>query len=421
MLKQISAWLPQLRRAVWILAVGRLLLQIGTGFTLFYAPIFFVNEVGLSATLVGIGLGSASVSGVVGRFCGGSMADSPRWGRKKTLLLSAAISAIADVVLALTSNFPTLVVGNLLMGLGIGLYWPATEAAVADLTTEVDRKEAFAVTRLADSVGLGIGVMLGGLWIAVAGNYRWLFVLDGISFVVFFGIVYWTIPRTYHSEAETHKPLAAWGQALRDRALMIYAVVNILFTTYIAQIQSTLPLYFKNFVNPAGSEVGFSADVIAILFSWHILCMVVLQIPVVRGLSRFRHPQALMISLLTWGVGFGLIWVTGTVLTYPVMIAALGLGVFAIATVSYTPSASALVVELAPPSLRGVYLSLNSQCWAVGYFLGPAIGGWAMDQPAVIADRFWLATGGMVLVGLMILRYLDQILKARLAVSSRKH
>ena len=120
---------------VWILAAGRLLSGIGNGFTLFYAPIFFVNQVGLSSTLVGLALGSGSVSGVVGRFLGGQGADSPRWGRRKTLLASAVISVLADVVLALSNDFPTLVLGNLLMGFGIGMYWPATEAAIVDLTT----------------------------------------------------------------------------------------------------------------------------------------------------------------------------------------------------------------------------------------------------------------------------------------------
>ncbi len=43
--------------------MGRLLSQTGTDFTLFYAPIFFVNQVGLSATSVGIPLGSSQVSG----------------------------------------------------------------------------------------------------------------------------------------------------------------------------------------------------------------------------------------------------------------------------------------------------------------------------------------------------------------------
>lgn len=68
--------LPDFDRQVWILAAGRLLLEIGTGFTLFYAPIFFVNQVGISATLVGVAIGSGSVSGVVGRFLGGQGADS---------------------------------------------------------------------------------------------------------------------------------------------------------------------------------------------------------------------------------------------------------------------------------------------------------------------------------------------------------
>lgn len=67
-----KTWLLGLDRQIWILAAGRLLSQIGTGFTAFYAPIFFVNQVGLSATQVGLALGSASVSGVVGRFFRGN-------------------------------------------------------------------------------------------------------------------------------------------------------------------------------------------------------------------------------------------------------------------------------------------------------------------------------------------------------------
>jgi hypothetical protein len=66
---KLPSWLPQLKSQVWILAVGRLLSEVGTGFTLFYAP-SFVNKVGLSATSVGLALGSASISGVLGRILG---------------------------------------------------------------------------------------------------------------------------------------------------------------------------------------------------------------------------------------------------------------------------------------------------------------------------------------------------------------
>src|SRR5919202_538705 len=270
---KLLSWLPQLSYPVWILAAGRLLSQIGTGFTMFYAPIFFVNQVGLSAAAVGIGLGSGSISGVVGRFLGGSFADSNFWGRKRTLLLSAAVSAIADVVLALTFDFPSFIVGNLLMGLGIGLYWPATEAAVADLTTMEQRSEAFAITRLADSAGLGLGVVLGGALLGTTGNYRALFAIDAISFVVFFAIVYVAIAET--GKFDEHHPkqsIRGWAVALRDRNLIVYFLVNILFTTYIAQIQSTMPLYFTNFVSGETSKGGFSPKIISGLFTWYVVC-----------------------------------------------------------------------------------------------------------------------------------------------------
>jgi MFS family permease len=405
--KQQLFKLPHFNLKIWVLAAGRLLSQIGTGFTLFYAPIFFVDRVGLSATVVGLALGSGSVSGVLGRFLGGAFADSRWWGRRKTLLLSAAISAIADVALALTYNFPTLLIGNLLMGLGVGLYWPATEAAVADLTTIEERNEAFAITRLADSIGLGLGVVLGGALIASSGNYRALFIIDGISFLIFFGIIYLAISETYPERDRPTNSQQGWQIALGDRRLIIFAIVNVLFTTYLAQIQSAMPLYFQNFV--AGG--GFSPTIISAIFSWHVVFSAIAQLPVARFLNRYSRIDSLILSLLFWGIGFLLVWLTGIVANYALFLAILALGILAIATVAYTPSASAFVVDLSPPSLRGVYLSINSQCWAIGYLIGPPLGGWALDRSQLFARNFWLASAISIVLGIAILKYLDRLLK----------
>jgi len=415
MFKNKSFQLPNFKRAVWILAAGRLLSQIGTGFTLFYAPIFFVDTVGLSATEVGLGLGtSASISGVIGRFLGGFFTDSPKFGRKKTLLISAAISAIADVFLALSNNFPIFIVGNLLMGLGVGLYWPATEAAVIDLTTFKQRNEAFAITRLADTIGLGLGIVLGGVWIDLLGDYRGLFVVDGISFVAFFLVIYWAISETYQFQAADRKNPGSrgWVTALSDRRLLIFLLVNILFTTYISQTQTTMPLYFKKFVATGAGETGFAPGIISIIYSWHIVFAAICQLPVARFLNRFSRARALIISLLLWGIGFILVWVTGVTDAYPLFWAFLALGVLGIGMVSYTPSASAIVADLAPPSLRGFYLALNSQCWAIGYFIGPPLGGLALDRSPDFADLFWLFAAASIIVGIGILSYLDRIIKS---------
>lgn len=410
---QFPTWFPQLNYQVWILVAGRLLSQVGSGFTLFYAPIFFVNQVHLSATAVGIGLGSASISGVLGRILSGSLSDSPAWGRRRTLLLSSIVTAIASFTLAATTNFAIFVVGNLLMGLGIGIYWPATEAVVADLTQPAQRNEAYALTRLADSLGLGLGVVLGGALISTTGAYRALFVIDGLSFLVFFGIIYAAIAETVQHRIGSLPLLKGWGIALSDRTLLVYALVNILFTTYVSQIQSTMPLYFTNFVTVGSTGKGFSPQAISALFTGHLVLSVLCQLPVARWLNRFTRPHALMLSAIFWAIGFVLVGLTGLATTGSVIWAIAGLAVLAIATVSYTPAASSLVVDLAPESLRGVYLSINSQCWAIGYFIGPPLGGWALDQSERIAHGFWFGLAVSVGFALLILQWLQRLLTRR--------
>ena len=414
MQNRLRRWLPQLDRRVWLLATGRLLSQVGIGFVLFYAPIFFVNEVGLSATQVGLGVGSEALSGLVGRFLGGSMTDSAFWGRRKTLLLSALISALADVVFLISNSFPVFVLGNLLMGLGVGFYWPSTEAVVADITPEADRNESYAVVRLADSIGLGLGVILGGVLISTTQRYRLLFAVDGISFLVFFGLIYWAIAETRPAQEGDRTFWQGWNVALGDSLLLIYATVNILFTSYIAQIQSTLPVYFNKFVPTATGAPGLPEATISVLFTGHVILTALVQLPMARWLRPLAQPRALMVSACLWGVGFTLVWAIGANLFSRASGgAALALAVLALAITAYTPIAAAFVVMLAPEALRGVYLSVNSMCWAMGYFIGPPVGGWALDQGESIANGFWLVAAVTVIPLLAVLYYLDRRLAAQ--------
>ena len=410
------SWLPTLDRRIWLLAAGRLLSQIGIGFVLFYAPIFFVHMVGLTATQVGLGVGSEALAGLVGRFLGGSMTDSDRWGRRRTLLLSALISALADGVFLMSNTFPVFVIGNLLMGLGVGLYWPSTEAVVADITATDNRSEAFALVRLADSLGLGIGVILGGALITTTQQYRLLFTVDGISFLMFFGLIYWKITETRPTQTSDRTFWQGWKAALKDPLLLIYVSVNVLFTAYISQVQSTLPVYFNQFV-PIPDGQGLPESALSILFTAHVALTALCQLPMARRLKRLAQPRALMVSAYLWGMGFTLVWATGVgMFNYASVGAGLALGFMSIAITAYTPIASSFVVLLAPKALRGVYLSINSMCWAIGYFVGPPIGGWALDQPRHISDTFWLVATVSIAPALVILYYLD----SQLAIQQKR-
>lgn len=410
MIKKLPMGLPPLDRQVWILIIGRLLSNIGTGFVLFSAPVFFVNQVGLSAAAVGFGIGSESITGVISRILGGSLSDSPRWGRRKTLMMAVVFSAIADLVLVTSHNFPSFLAGNLLSGIGVGLYWPSAESMVADLAPLEYRNEAFALNRLADSLGLSLGVVIGGAWIAATGAYRALFWVDAMSFLVFLVVVVVGLRESrpvVAGELQKRSLWQGWGEALGDRTLKIFVLVNILFTTYLALVSSTLPIYFTNFVSNA--ETGeFSSKVLSALFAGYVALAAFTQLPIARFLKRWSHPQALTISALLWAIGFGIMGLTGIVAQNQIAWAALGLGVMAIATVSYTPAASSIVTGLAPAALRGVYLSINSLCWAAGYFMGPALGGWAMDHDETIAVGFWIVAASSVAIAVTIIQILSR-------------
>lgn len=72
---------------------------------------------------------------------------------------------------------------------------------------------------------------------------------------------------------------------------------------------------------------------------------------------------------------------------------------------------SAFVADLAPENLRGIYSSISSQCWAIGYLIGPPLGGWALDNSVVVINNFWLAMTLTVGVAMVILGYLDKAME----------
>ena len=122
--------------------------------------------------------------------------------------------------------------------------------------------------------------------------------------------------------------------ALQDRRLLIYIAVNIMITTYLAQVNTVLPLYLKNF---AQQGTGFPEAIISGLFTWNLMLSVVAQLPLARYLNRLSRPRVLMISACAWAMGFLLVGIMGTSERFVLPWAIAALGVLAIATVIYAP------------------------------------------------------------------------------------
>ncbi len=397
-------------RHIWLQAFGRSLCQIGSGLIYFYIPLVFVNQVGLSSTSVGFSVGLSSLTGIVGHILGGVLADSPRFGRKTTLVFSGGLGALVSLTLAFTHTLPLLVAANLLLGLSVGFYWTAADAAVMDVTTPAERSQAFAIMSVAENLGNGVGILGGGLLLMLMNQSpQLLFIGCGLVFLAFVAIVQLTMPETREAIAgETAQ--AGLLVALQDKSLLLFILANVLFTTYIALVTSTIPLYFTNFVPAISGQTGSTFASTAGLFTWcYIGAGAVLQLPIAQLFKRFDRVQVLMIALGLWATGFSLVWVTGTIPVAQFGWGILALLVMALASITYKPFAAAIVSELAPASLRGAYIAVSSQCWAIGYFVGPTLGGWAMDQSAAIAHRSWLVAAATTVIGLLVLLLFNRV------------
>ena len=384
---------------VWVQALGRLLYQSGYGAIQFFIPLVFVNQVHLSATAVGFAVGCGSLAGVVGHLLGGYLADSPAYGRKRALLFAAILSLMAALMLVKTQALSLLLFVNLVMGISAGCYWTAADATVVDVTPGDQRQKAFAVLVLADNLGLGLGIWGGGRLLEA---HQTLFLAGAMMLLLFLGLVQFGVAET-QSASKKDGTVQGIMIALKDSALRLFFVVNVLFATYIAIISSTLPLYLTS-----RAAVGTTQTDISSQFTWWYIGLgALLQLPLVQVLGSLRQVSVLMISMLLWGLGFLLVWLSGMVIAAPIGMI-LSLGVFSIAGAAYKPFATAMVAELAPVSLRGIYLAISYQCWSIGYFIGPLLGGWALDQSTVVSHNAWLVVAATTLAGILLLFLLSR-------------
>jgi MFS family permease len=394
----------QIPQQVWIQTIARGLYQLGSGILLFYIPIVFVNYGNLSATEVGFAVGGGAVSGFAGNILGGILADSPQFGRKRSLLLSSGFAIISASIAVFTESFLLLLLVNIVFGLSTGLYWTAADASVMDVTTPEQRQGAFSLLGVADNLGFAAGTLGGGMLLKLLHPAELIFSGSAIAFLILLLLFTLGMRETREVTSESQEMQKGWKTALTDSRLLIYLLVNTLFITYIALSGGSLPLYFVNFG-------GTSDAVVANLFTWGYVGLgALLQVPVVRVIAKFSYLTSLMISMGIWGVGFLLVSILGnfhdmggnTIQTYE-------LGVFGVfASIIYKPTSSAWISELAPANLRGAYTAIAYQCWTIGYVIGPIIGGWLIDQSHDVAQYTWIAVALSTLSGLVVLQILSK-------------
>ena len=363
---------PDLPRPVWLLQVGGLTNAFGNGIVLPFLIIYLHNVRGISLGLAGLAAAVNSAAAFASGFVAGSLSD--RIGPRRVLMAALVTMAVAISLFPLIRTVWQAYALNLLLGAGSGSFWPSQSSMLTGLAPASARHSAFAMQRLTMNLGVALGGLTGGLIARVAhpSSFTVLFLLDAVTFVGY-AVVLATLPSPkQHPDRATGR----YRDVVRDRPFMRYVFLNATFITVgMVAIVELLPPYAKNYAGVTEKQIG-------LLWMINSLVVVLAQLPIAKLGEGRRRMRALAAMGVIWAASMLLIGAAGTWLNgiQAAALMAIAVTAFAFGECLHGIVHGPLVADLAPPALVGRYMALGSQSWQVGWIIGPAVGGFALQH-----------------------------------------
>jgi len=362
---------PGLPRDVWLLQGGGVANAFGNGTVLPFVIIYLHNVRGIPLGLAGLAAAVNSAAAFASGFAAGALAD--RIGPRRVLVAALLVMTAAISLFPLIDNTWHAYVLNIALGTGSGAFWPSQSSMLTGLAPTSRRHSAFAVQRLTMNLGVALGGLAGGL-IADADHPRTftvLFLIDAATFASY-ALVVAVLP----SPPRPPELAGSYADVVRDRPFMRYVLLNATFITVgMVVIVELLAPYAKN-------EAGLSEDAIGLLWAINALVVVVAQLPIAKLAEGRRRMHALAAMGVLWAAALLAIGVAGAWLdtTQAFALMAVAVGVFAIGECLHGIVHGPLTADLAPAALVGRYMALGTQSWQIGWIIGPALGGFALEH-----------------------------------------
>jgi MFS transporter, putative metabolite transport protein len=180
-LKNIQRWL-------WVLSTGGTLLDGFALFALGVAIPLIIPEFHMASDVIGL-IGSALVMGaVLGAGIGGRLAD--HLGRKRLMLADMMIIAMGAATSALANGPPMLFIGQLIVGVGVGIDFPVSSSYISEISPKRDRDRMIVATIACQSIGMLLALATTLLLLSRGGVQSWrLFVgSEGLVALLFFAL-----------------------------------------------------------------------------------------------------------------------------------------------------------------------------------------------------------------------------------------
>lgn len=335
-----------------------------------------IDALGLSGTQAGVLTGAIPLTYIPLGLLSGLVID--RVGARRGIGVGLALAGIGQIGRAFASDFPTMLVLTLLMGVGAtGLTFGLPKLA-AELYPARMVGRAASVYLVASYAGSAAAFSIGRPLIGPAlGGWRPLFFASGaatVGLVGLWGILAWYVPAGRHDGSDTEFSITSLSDDIRTvvthRDIRLLIVLGTTYLFVLHGIQSWLVAILET----RGVTPELAGSVTALLVVGQVIG--VLAIPAIA--ERFGRTRATVIGCgLLGSVGaLGLLVTPSFVLLLAIPIVFVGLGVGGL-----SPLIRSIPVELDDigPALTGTAVGLVYAFGEIGGFLGPVLIGALRD------------------------------------------
>lgn len=377
------------------LYVGQFLNALGNGLTLALLVVYLVDVRGIAVPVATSLLAWQAVLTLLFSPVCGTLVD--RFGPRPVLLGAVLVQAAGVLSLGHVTTAVQALGAMTVVAIGSSGVWGPAQALTARLVPSADRATAFGFWFMLLNLGLGMGGLIAATIVDLddPSTFTLLYTLTATAYLALFVAVLSmgdvgglpaaelatqpppADPPPERTATSTPDPAPArahgggWREVLADRTLLRFAVTALIMLTFgYGSMDAGMALYIT-------SSVHLPEQVIGVVFAANTAVIVVAQLVVlglIRGRSRARTLAGVgLLWSAAWLLFASALGMPGQVAQVAALIAAMA--VFAVGETLWSPTAPALLNDLAPEYLRGRYNAFQSILWGVSGALGPIITG----------------------------------------------
>ncbi len=383
-----------------------------------FIAVYFSSTLG--SQLAGLLMTVPPLTAIAFSMIGGDLAD--RFGRKPVMLTGCCLKALMFAVFALSSSHWLDYLCFIGIGIGGAIYSPASDAMVADLTTQKNRRQVFAVFITANNIGAVLGPAIGAtLFFQYRTELLWACML--IMAIYSVAILY-AIKETVPAAANSHQgsrgiwntflnQWKAYRTLLSDKVFVLYIAAGVFAIIAIMQLDLYLAIYVTEFVHLqtvlSVNDWSFTLSGTE-AFGWMLglngLMFVLFVLPSAKWLKDWKDRDIFMLSSFLAGIGM---FAVG--LTTNIWLLMLFTVIFTFGEIIRSPVMNNFVSEYAPQESRGLYMGASKLQFTIGRFLAPfavIVADWMM--PILVFGLIFLSA----LVSVFLYFYVFKLISKKL-------